>query len=219
MKLKRVTRDVVVLLLFAALFYVSSVVVGQWEDGQSDEPKEFSEARLRADDRLHEKSWSAAADSYHKITLADPFNGYAWYRIGYSYNEMRQEVKSEIKAAEENELTSQQIAELEGKLAELNRKAVAGFEKSREHLRYRANSLFLLSIIHADAGEYETSLDYLEEIVDRKYVFYYQLDHPNYHFFGTSRNGERTRLHQFGRFWEINKKHDKVKAERSRRRF
>ncbi len=215
MKLKRISRDIMVLLLFSGLFYVSSVVVGQLEGGQQEEKNDFSVERIKGDQKIRAKQWSSAAEQYRKLTEADPFNGYAWVRLGKSYNEMRLRVSEQMDAEKRLDANSQRIAELEAEFVSLNQQAIEAYSEARQHPRYRAYALFWLAVFYADQADFENSLSCLEEFVDRGFICYYELN--RYSYFGESKDGVKSRLHQYDKFWELVTKHSETKSARSRR--
>ncbi len=219
MKLKRIIRDVLVLALLCGSFYASTIVVGQFESEHvNQKDTNFSDERLEGDKLSLEEDWVESAKRYRRITEADPFNGYAWRRLGRCYSIIRSNQKKEINAEESAEAPSERkLDELKASLLATDQLALKAWEKAREHPRYRRVALFQLAVIRAGRSELEESLALLEEfVVTEGYIVQQNL--YLYREFGNSKIVKKSNetdfeaehkdaigLHQFARFWEIAK--------------
>jgi tetratricopeptide (TPR) repeat protein len=225
MNLKRIIRDAFIMISFCGTFYVSTFMWGKVDEKPPSDTN-FSKARVAADDFVSSRRWEMAADRYKRMTEEDPYNGYAWYRLGTSYNNVRFESQSEIRVENQSlSPSAQQIEHLKELIAKYDQLALEAHETARKFLRYRSKSLFQLAIIHSDLLDYEASLECLREFVEGGYWTGHGLD-------SVSRLGaggrammeqevlvnSRTRLHAFEEFWELVDKERQQKKRRNNRR-
>jgi hypothetical protein len=99
----------------------------------------------------------------------DPFDGRARYLLARSRFSMFDELKNEIKKNATNDLSNDsQRADsaLKKELQTLIDIGIAEFSEAADHPRYRENSCYFLSRLHAANNEYKKSLKFLSEFVN-----------------------------------------------------
>ena len=210
MNLRRIIRDAFIMISFCGTFYVSTFMWGKVDEKPPSDTN-FSKARVAADDFVSSRRWERAADRYARMTAEDPYNGFAWYRLGTSYNNVRFESQFAIRKEKKSPSpSSPKIERLNDLVVKYEQLALEAHETARKFLRYRSRSLFQLAVIYSDRAEYEASLECLREFVDGGYRTYHGLDN-------VTRLGDggramldqvvtadsRSRLHAFEEFWEL----------------
>lgn len=222
MNLRRLFRDVAVLVAFCGAFYLLITFVSRLDGETSEEITDFSVAREQADTLAKAKDWNAAAEEYRKLTIEDPFNGYAWERYAASYYTMRFAALKELEALEKtDEQDRAKIEDVRSRIAMNGDKSYEILKKVREFARFRGGALLRMAVIDTHRENYEHSLDLLQEFVDNGNNTQLGLD--EYSQFGRGDDTvlmpgaeipENCRLHYYPKFWEIVEKEDKNRSRR-----
>lgn len=210
MNLKRILRDAFIMISFCGTFYVSTFMWGK-VDEKPPSDSNFSKSRVAADDFVSSRRWEMAAARYKRMTEQDPYNGYAWYRLGTSYNNVRFESQYQIRVEEESASPSaKNVERLQELIAKHDKLALEAHDTAKNFLRYRSKSLFQMAIIYADLADYEASLKCLREFVEGGYWTFRGLDSvQRLGVGGRAMNDQeilvssRTRLHALEEFWEL----------------
>ena len=223
MNLKRIIRDAFIMISFCGTFYVSTFMWGKVED-KPPSNSNFSKSRVAADELVKSGRWEKAAVRYRRMTEDDPHNGYAWYRLGTSYNNVRFDAQFDIRVEKRSDTPSaQKIERLQETIAKYDELALEAHETARKFLRYRSKSLFQIAIIYADLNDNESALKYLREFVDGGYWTYHGLETISRLGSGGRSMAEeqvlvnsRTRLHASDEFWKLVAKE---RENRSKRKY
>jgi tetratricopeptide (TPR) repeat protein len=176
-----------------------------------------------------DEDWVESAKLYRQMTEVDPFNGYAWRRLGRCYTNIRSNQRKAIRDEELSDSPSERkLEELRQDLLVTDQLALKAWEKAREHPRYRRVALYQLAAIRTARSELDEAMALLEEFV---FVEGYILPNDLHKFrdFGSSKvlpgesendfdanREETTGLHQFDRFWELAKEEQKERRANSR---
>jgi len=225
---KRVIRDLSILAFMCGTFFLCTFVIGRLADEQpADGDSSFTPARVEADRLVKNMEWEDASSIFKNMTVKDPFDGYAWYRLGVSYVRCRQAIQREIELQQSHEAPANQIEPLELRRVEYDRLAIEALTKCREFLRYRGNATLQLAVVFAQRLEYEKSLDLLQEFVDEGNWIYNGIGNiPEFGVgdysvvFDPTLVTPETGLHQFRRFWEIaRQEYEQSEAGKRRYRF
>jgi tetratricopeptide (TPR) repeat protein len=215
MNIKRIVRDAFIMISFCGTFYVSTFMWGK-VDNKPPLDTNFSSSRMSADEFIKTRQWEMAADRYKRMTESDPFNGYAWYRLGTCYNNLRFETQYQIRMERESPSPSaKKIESWIEDVANYDLSALEAHRRAREFLRYRGKSLYQMAIIHADRSEYSAALEILQEFIDNGHWTFNGLDKIDRLGAGDRsvvQNEEAnsiTRLHAFEKFWELVDKEDR----------
>ena len=166
--MKRILRDVTLLLAFCAAFYGITVLIN-WLGARSSpvQAEEFSFDRRKADQFVAQRDWAKAAIYFENLTREDPFNGHAWYWLGFSHYSQQfpffQRINRELRKSEPDQ---QKIDEWKRQAEVFGRQAIPAFERAVDFARYRNLARFRLARIHAYYGETDRALEYLREAVD-----------------------------------------------------
>ena len=219
---RRILRDVGILIGFCGCFYLLIVVVGELE-GSDETLEDFSRDRRRADVYYRRQNWNVAADSYKRLTEEDPYNGRAWYMLASCYNSKAYDDLSLI-----NDVVEDGSAESENQIKKLEESSQAHFKTAKSYFetssrfaRFRIDSVVRLSVILCELDDHDSALQRLTEFVELGGTTQMGLD--RYRQFGvggeqmTSQSAnvvEATRLHQYEQFWELVAKEGKNKGRR-----
>lgn len=221
MNWKRIVRDTSILLLMCGTFYVSSIVIGQLDADTETEESSFTQERLKTDKLIDQADWEPASEVLKDMTVKDPYDGYAWYRLGVSYLHQRMDTQDEIDFRANAGATKLELEPLELQLAVLDRQAIETLEKSKTFLRYRGKSILHLACVFAQRNEFETAMDHLQTFVDEGNRVYNGLaqmpelgEGGTDAYFDPSTVTPDTRLHQFHRFWRIVRQEYHLRSER-----
>ena len=85
MKLKRLLRDGGVLIGFGLAFYLLTLLVRFFGSPDIDSvSSEISFDRRQAELKYSQKDWETAVVHFAELVKDDPFNGHAWYFLGFS---------------------------------------------------------------------------------------------------------------------------------------
>lgn len=211
MKLRRLLRDVTVLIAFCGAFYLLITFVNRLDADSNDEVSDFSVAREEADTLAKGENWESAADEYLKLTKQDPYNGYAWERYAASYYALRFQALKELDTLKQVGVEDPaRLDAVREKVKQNGDKSYQIFSKVREFARFRGGALLRMAVIDSYRGNNEEALDLLEEFVDAGQNTQQGL--ATYRQFGVGGQGvllpgatipENCRLHYFPRFWEI----------------
>jgi tetratricopeptide (TPR) repeat protein len=222
MKLRRFLRDVTVLVAFCGAFYLLITFVNRLDGESSNEASDFSVAREAADSLAQEEDWTAAAEEYRKLTLQDPFNGYAWERYASSFYTMRFAAVKELEALEVSvDSDPVKLEEARKRIAVNGDKAYEILIKVREFARFRGGALLRMAVIDTYRENYDLALEMLQEFVDNHHNTQLGLD--KYSQFGRGDKSvlmpgaevpENCRLHYYPKFWEIVAKEDQNRSKR-----
>ena len=213
---KRIARDVGMLLVLAGLFYVGSLLAGSMDgDIKEPEPTSFSPARTNADRLVQANNWETASRAFRLMTERDPYDGYAWYRLGVCYRVLWYR---KVTANEDVRIDSAaKVSVSEQRLL-----AIETLKKSLQFLRYRGDSMLQLAIIHVQSKEFDTAMDYLDTLVNEKNWRNRNLADIRSLGSGGAAMAlpgapitEETGLHQFRRFWRLVAYEHKSEAKRS----
>lgn len=223
MKSKRIIRDLLLLLGFCGTFFALLYVFGKLDGSDSDDIIDFSESRLRADRSQARKDWEGAKTNLVALIERDPYDGRAQFEYAMTLYKQRRIAVEKLKDLENSGKEDSPEAEsLKAQVAETNSLAVEELAKAKEFARYRGRSLLFLSVLEAEEANWEKALDHLDEFVSCGNYTYDGLDFQA-RVFGEGGQemadpgatiNESTKLHQFGRFWDIVRRE---KANRERR--
>ena len=219
MNLKRIIRDAFIMISFCGTFYVSTFMWGKVDDKPPMDTN-FSSSRIAADEYIHSRRWQLAADRYKRMTESDPCNGFAWYRLGTCYNNVRFESQHQIRREKKStEPSIQKIERWQDIIAEHDQLALDALQTARNFLRYRGKSLYQLAVIHADRMEFEQALEVLRDFVDSGYWTFNGLDRVDRFGSGGAEMvdhrelaNSQTRLHAYQEFWALVEKEREEQA-------
>ena len=224
MNLKRIQRDGIILILFCVALYAASWVLGKNSPRKKtslDELQHVSAERVRADQFFEARQWKKAAESFQTLIDEDPYNGYAWYHLGFSHLNMQYNLQKRIAKGESDPtLEESRLQSLRKKQAHHEMQAVEAFEKASEFLRYRGHSLYRLAILYADRHDFQTSLKMIETFVVEGNYSYRGIEYVPQLGVGFPQEGlppssssDKMRLHQFRRFWELVEMERKIRVD------
>ena len=210
MNWNRVLRDLTVVLLLGATFYISAIVVGQIDEILPPADKSFSRERLAAENSHTRGDWLKSAEHFQAIIDQDPYNGYASFQLVTCYLWLRFNTQEEIDKLTESDADPAKLESLRQRFIEFEDLALSALEKSREFLRHRRSSLYHLSAIHSDREEFDVALKYLEQFVDGGFWLNFGLENAERFgsggrdaITGNTIDSSQRRLHQFEKFWEL----------------
>ena len=224
MTVKRVVRDLIVLLIFCGTFYVSTLVVGHFEEKEKPQPNNFSASRIEGDECVRVANWEDAVPIFKKLTEEDPFNGYAQFRLSSSYRFIWQGIVQKInKEKESGNSAEQTLKDLEQQRQFFEKLALESNEKTSEFLRYRGPALYQLAMIYASRNEFEKALTLLDEFVnDGNWVYNGITNIEELGIGGQDMvsseptSNPKVRLHQFEKFWELARKENTSRLKNSK---
>ena len=211
MKLNRIFLDSTVLVAFCGCFYLFTLFVAQL-DGKDVDDKDFSAARLEADQTLKDDDWVAANESFKQLVEEDPYNGRATYILATSYYMIATDAIKKREELKEEGLETDFEA-LDKTIEENIEKSKEVFLRARGFARYRNGALLRLAVMECRQGNEEAALGHLNEFVEFDGHTQFGLD--KYTEFGrggqsmTSPGTEPVpgaRLHRSPRFWEFVRK-------------
>lgn len=213
MKIKRVLRDLLVLVAFCGSFLLFIYLVGGLDGNGDDDSVDFSQNRVVADTAVEKKDWETALANLKAIIDRDPYDGRAQFEYARIYYRLRGVALVKLSEFAISEVRNREYRAVEEELKINSQRATEELLKAKDHARYRGRALLWLAVIACDDGDFEAALKYLEEFVD---AGNYTPDRLNrYRAFGTGGDamtgpGQEiqpdTRLHALPKFWEIVRK-------------
>ncbi len=219
MNLKRLIRDGAILLLVCGAFYATTYVGGEVTEEVAEtevESNDFTPIRMEADALTRLSKWEGAAEAYKKLIEQDPYNGYAQFRLGASYYNLR--LNAVRKLRDRTQLSEEEITFNEDQKSQFEDLAIEQLEKSREFLRYRRDSSFCLAVIYADQNELDKSLARLRDFVNEGGWRFEGLE--NIEVFGVGGPEmqrpwawvtSKVKLHRFEEFWVLVERSNKTR--------
>lgn len=163
--MKRIARDMLVVVAFCGAFYLLTKLVGDSTSANAS-LSNFSQERLDGDQSMEAKDWPRAIESFRKVVERDPYNGRARHYLAEAA--MRQQSKN-FKAYRKK------VLELEGdveKLEQLNKamrsEIEACIELQKEQLpfhKYRRYGLTNLLFLQCNLGDRKAALQALQDYV------------------------------------------------------
>lgn len=169
----RVGRDVGILIGFCLAFYLLTVLVN-WVGGATDEPEpdEYSHDRRMADYFVAKRDWQNATIHFQHLTEEDPFNGHAWFNLGYSYRVQMFSIMRRIQREERrSEPDQQEIERCREEIRPIAEKAIPALEKALDFPRYRNLARFHLARTYAFLGNSEMAIKYLNDAFEDGFVY------------------------------------------------
>ncbi len=219
MNWNRVLRDLTVVVLLGATFYISAIVVGQIDEILPPANKSFSRERLAAENSHARGDWLKSAEHFQAIIDQDPCNGYASFQLVTCYLWLRFNTQEEIDKLTGSEADPAKLESLRTRFIEFEDLALSALVKSSEFLRHRRSSLYHLAAIHSDRKEFDVALKYLDEFVNAGFWLNFGLENAE-RFGSGSRDAisdstidsSQRRLHQFEKFWELVDQEDQTRS-------
>ncbi|MCH2183621.1 MAG: hypothetical protein MK108_16605 [Mariniblastus sp.] len=176
MNLHRLARDGVVLLAFGLAFYLVTLLIQYLGSGEAESmAQEVSFDRRQAEQLYNEKNWVQSAVHFERLVQDDPFNGHAWFFLGYSYN--RQQIPFYTLVNRELRRTTpdpQKITQWNDQLKVAMQRAVPPLIRATDFPRYRNQARFMLARMHAYHGDRDMALQYLSEALQDGFISNYK---------------------------------------------
>ena len=139
MSIKKIVRDLLILVVFCGLFYGLTKgidFVGENPVAQT-EVSEFSPARIAADDAVSRGRWEDAIVELEKLIEDDPYNGHAWYTLGEQHASLVYHYRRNHRKAM-NSGRSQERLDMYVELIEKHTApAIEAFERAMDFARFR----------------------------------------------------------------------------------
>lgn len=206
---KRIIRDLSILGAICGTFYVSALIVGNFNAAEGAE-ESLSAERKSADRSERRQDWSQATIEFEQLALQDPFNGFAKFKWAENLLKLRELLLEKIEPLTADDANSARLTTLQQQLSDIEDRALLALREASEFLRYRGKTLKRLAILHAQRDEYEQALATLEMFVSEGYWLHYGI--ASVESFGTggrsmsepgASTDSNTRLHRFPKFWEL----------------
>ena len=162
MKSKRLIRDIGILILFCAGFFLCTQAINLLgEENPEPVQVEFSEARRMADRHVIRKDYKAAIGFLTKLTEEDEFNSHAWFRLGICYSSLYA-LSKKPSIADPTPYSEESLAHQK----ELADNAVEALSHVVDYPRYRIAAIQRIASIHVQEGNNEAALDVLEKATE-----------------------------------------------------
>ena len=165
MKVQRLLRDGAVLIGFGLALYLLTLLVRNIGSGDGDlMDQEFSSDRRRAEKSYSQKDWDQAVVHFAALVKEDPFNGHAWFFLGYSCNAQQVPlytlVNRELRRTDPDQA---KIDEWNEQLKVVMLRAVRPLKRAIDFPRYQNRARFMLAKMYAYHGDHETAFRYLTD--------------------------------------------------------
>lgn len=168
MKLKRSLRDGGVLIGFGVAFYLLTLLVRFFGAPDTDSvSSEISFDRRQAELKYSQKDWETAVIHFAALAKDDPFNGHAWFFLGFSYDSQQLPLYTQVNR--ERRRTNPDQDKITAWNAELNRimqQAIPPLKRAIEFPRYRNKARFRLARMHAYHGDHKQAFLFLREALE-----------------------------------------------------
>ena len=176
MKLSRLARDGIVLFAFVLAFYLVILWVQYLGSAEQESiAEEVSFDRQQAEQSYNMKNWDQSAVHFERLVEKDPFNGHAWFFLGYSYH--AQQVPMYTLVNRELRRTNpdpEKITQWNDQLKVTMDRAIPPLIRAIDFPRYRNQARFLLARMHAYHGERELAFKYLSEALQDGFISNYK---------------------------------------------
>ena len=218
--MKRFFRDTGILLAFCGAFYVLILMVGGLDGDSNTDASEFSPLRIRADRFEDKNDWGSAIIEFEKLTEVDPYNGYAWNRLGSLLLKTKRDAIGQWDELDSNQRESTAAIEISKRIEETTNRTAGVFDELSKFARYRPYALLQLAVLECDRNNHDEALDKLEEFVARGYTTGNGLSNalafgvgPENAVWVATRVPENVRLHQYRRFWSLVRRENERRSE------
>ena len=162
MNYNRLIRDVGILILFCAGFFLCTQAINLLGEERVEPVQiEFSEARRMADRHVIRKDYKAAIGFLTKLTDEDEFNSHAWFRLGLCYSSLyslskKPSIADPAPYTEDSRAYQKELAD----------NAVEALMHVIDYPRYRIPAMQRIASIHVQEGNNEAALDMLEKATE-----------------------------------------------------
>ena len=168
MKLKRLLRDGGVLIGFGLAFYLLTLLVRFFGSPDIDSvSSEISFDRRQAELKYSQKDWETAVVHFAELVKDDPFNGHAWYFLGFSYDSQQLPLYTQVnRELRRTNPDKNRIAGWNAELYRIMQQAIPPFKRAIEFPRYRNKARFHLARMHAYHGDQQQAFLFLRDALE-----------------------------------------------------
>lgn len=160
--MKRLVRDVLILIAFCSAFYMLTLFVGR-EDKFSRDRSNFSRERILADESVSNRDWESAIAHYDKLLEEDPFNELAMVRrarADLKLTEGRVKNLRQRKASAGED--QQRLKQIDSEIAKFVAESIASQEQLLLSSRFRDSAIRNEVILHCIGGNIPEAIEALE---------------------------------------------------------
>ncbi len=172
MQVSKIGRDLLILLVAGFVLwgiYQTVSIFNSWNIEKLGDTA-VSDTRRISDEAFLSNRWPDAIAPYQKLVQEDPFNGTAWFRLGFANWKYVQKVASQL--ATENsksEPDAKNVERLEADIQIHQEAAVVAFEKAMTFSMFRNSARRTLAEIYAFKQDTNKAFEVLSAAIDDGY--------------------------------------------------
>jgi tetratricopeptide (TPR) repeat protein len=172
MQFSKIGRDLAILLVAGFVLWGIYQTVSIFSASNVDELGQtaVSETRKRSDEAFLSNRWEDAIEPYQKLVNEDPFNGTAWFRLGFANWKHVQKLASRL-ATEESKASpdANSVQQLTAQIENHQGVAIAAFEKAMTFSLFRNSARRTLAEIYAFKQDTDKAFEILTAAIDDGY--------------------------------------------------